>query len=292
MKINFNNLLLIILILFIGNCTVIKPTTPNESVICQIETLNINLPAKEKQNIKSVQIPREIQEYLINLYSLDSELALEIGRLPKFQREISPDSGKALNKFVHLVKHATNDEINNLKAVINEGIPEIRKFSAPLQAIIWLLEKDETFFKSDLFNWSLDQILFSSWKFGDHHWKGKDFDEVTDRLNSPILIGYYVKGNFSYASLRRYSSSAHSIFKRKIGNCAGYADFQYQCLKKAGYNARIIKVKSPTHRAYHVVCEFKDKDGIIYIIDNSYINAIITKDRYTKILPQIGFGKY
>jgi hypothetical protein len=60
-------------------------------------------------------------------------------------------------------------------------------------------------------------------------------------------------------------------------------------LKKAGYDAQMILVKSPVGDPYHAVCEFKDKDGIIYIMDNTLYHEIMKKDRYTKYLPQISW---
>jgi hypothetical protein len=301
-KTNIKNEFLIILILVVANCSG-KPTTPNESIIYQVKKINIKPPLTEKQNVKAVQIPNETQRYLINLYNLDSELALEIGRLPEYQNDISPDAEKALKKFVNLVKHATDEEISNFKNVINEGIPEVRKYCAPLQAVIWLLEKDEIFYNPELFNWSLDKILLESWNLSDSHWNS--YNEVTDRLNSSLLLTYYVRSNLSYLSKIDDPSTAqgsYSIFVSRKGNCQGFAGFQCHCLNKAGYDAQIIKVVSIGYGPFHTVCEFKDKDGILYIIDNASMlcpgsgsfddgNGIIEKDIYTQCLPQIGVGK-
>jgi hypothetical protein len=69
------------------------------------------------------------------------------------------------------------------------------------------------------------------------------------------------------------------------------------CLQNAGYDAKAIRVTSPTdHPNGHVVCEFKGKDGKAYIIDNSCIfctsggDGIEEKESYVKRLPQIGTG--
>ena len=163
-----------------------------------------------------------------------------------------------LKRFVNLVESATEAEINNFKLLINEGNPEVRKFCTILQAVIWYLEKDEISDSSEFFKWDYRRILWESWEFcTDSNWEGKDFDEVTDRLNSPSLINYYVKKNFFYLSKnknRNTAQNAISIFSRKEGNCSGYADFQCVCLKKAGYDAEVIHVRSPTGDPYHAVC--------------------------------------
>jgi hypothetical protein len=290
-KTNFKKVLFILVILFLSNC--IAPTKPNQSVIYDIKPLNLVPPTKEKQNSKPVEIPSEVQESLVHLYTIDSELAIELGRLPEFQHEMSPNTEKALKRFVNLVHHATEDEISKFKAIINEGIPEIRKFCTLLQAVIWYLEKDKIIDGAELFSWDYRRILRESWSFGsDSHWKGKDFNEVTDRLNSPLLVNYYVEKNFFYLSKNKNWNTAQdaiSIFAKKEGNCRGYADFQCTCLKKAGYDAQMIFVKSPTGDPYHAVCEFKDKDGITYIMDNTAYKIILKKDRYTEMLPQISW---
>ena len=290
---NLYSVTLLMIITFICNCTAGKPTKPNDSVIYQLKSSDIKPTSTQKDNKKPIQIPRETQKYLIHLYSLDSELALEVGRLPEFQKEISSNTEKALKRFVNLINHATDDEISNFKAVINEGIPEVRKFATILQAVIWYLEKEKPLDSSEFFKWDYWRILHESWGFcTDSHWKGKDFDEVTDRLNSPSLVNYYVKSNFFYVGKNKNWNTAQdaiSIYARKQGNCKGYADFQCTCLKKAGYDAKVIKVRSPTGDPYHAVCEFKDKDGIIYIMDNTLWKETMKKDRYTKMLPQISW---
>jgi hypothetical protein len=118
---------------------------------------------------------------------------------------------------------------------------------------------------------------------------------VTDRLNSPELINYYEQSNFTYVSHGVCPGNAKSIFIFKQGCCSDYTAFSEYCLRKAGYDAWAIKVRSPTGKAYHVVCEYKDKDGKSYIMDvDCYTctggRGILEKKDYVKNLPQIGFG--
>ena len=245
----FYNAILIILILFIGNCdTATKPTTPNESIILQLQALNLKPNSTQKQIHKPIPISAEVQKYIIQLYNLNADLAFEVGRLPEFQNEVSPRTEKALKRFVNLVSKASDDEISKFKAVIDEGIPEVRKFCVPLQATFWLLEREELYEGSELLNWSLDRIIYESWNFSDPHWKGKGFDEVSDRLNSPTIIAHCVRSNFHYSSklVNPYSAAdAIGIFERKIGWCNAYADFQCHCLNKAGYDAKKNSCKKP-----------------------------------------------
>jgi len=282
--------MLVLAATLLQGCVVSKKSTPNVSIIDEVQ--EDPLMVKEFSPVNT---------QLLRLYDLDSHLAIEIGRLPEFQQEtVSQKSLNALKKFIRMYEGASKGQIDHLKIVIDEGYAEVRKFSAPLQAIIWLLQNDKVSSKNtDIFSLSFQGILLEAWNFSDHHWKGKGLEEVTDRLSSPRLIGYYVRYNFSYESKRVNQSTArdfYSIFKYKKGNCQGYADFQNMCLKKAGYRAGMIKVKGMLGSPYHVAVEFEDKDGVMYVIDNSYIMfggayGISTKEQYVSLRPQIGRGK-
>jgi len=174
----------------------------------------------------------------------------------------------------YLLKRQFNDNFTMIK-LINEGYtknPNI--FSKKAQGII----KQAYEASNPILN--------------DKRWA--NFDKVTDRLNSPYLIGYYEKHNFEPTSkygAYAYRVNAKTIFKDKIGNCMDYTAFSVHCLNKAGYNARAISVKSPTGQPWHAVCEFKDKDNKLYIMDYSmFTGGIVEKEIYTKKLPQIGIG--
>ncbi len=111
-----------------------------------------------------------------------------------------------------------------------------------------------------------DKKIFSKYKGKD---KWGDFDTVVERLNSPELVDYYQRKNFSYQDRGRDSSgSAYQIFKTKSGQCVDHTQFAVWCLRKAGYNAFELHVSSPTMRfSYHAVCMFEDK-GKWFIMDN------------------------
>ena len=115
--------------------------------------------------------------------------------------------------------------------------------------------------------------------------KWSNFEEVTDRLNSPSLIFKYVKPNLYYpktlrqprGSTRTPPTSPEQTFKSKTGNCASQALFVNYCLKKAGYDSVVIRYDctfgfcgpnrerlsytDPT--PYHWTVAYKE-DGVIY----------------------------
>jgi len=126
--------------------------------------------------------------------------------------------------------------------------------------------------------------------------KWEDFKTVVERLNSPELINYYERMNFSYVPYGQRQITADHVFRYKKGCCQDFTAFSVYCLKKAGYNAKAITVISPSggHRN-HVVCEYKDKDGQEYILDNSCRGCgsgkgITEKEIYIKSFRQVGVG--
>jgi len=156
-----------------------------------------------------------------------------------------------------------------------------------------MIEEDKCLLRNPLQH-SLRDILSYAWDFTNHDRWG-DYEVVTDRLNSPELINFYERMSFRYLSHGECIGFPKSIFKSRLGCCSDYTAFSEYCLLKAGYDARAIKVVSPTGRAYHVVCEYEDKDGKKYIMDNSCFSCgsgkgITEKEIYIKELPIIGLG--
>ena len=127
-----------------------------------------------------------------------------------------------------------------------------------------------------------------------YHLRWRVYEAVVERLNAPELINYYERTCFFYVSHGGCPGYAKYIFKSKRGCCSDYTAFSEQCLLKAGYKAKAIKVVSPTNKPYHVVCEYKE-NGKEYIMDNSCLvcgsgKGITGKQIYLKELPQIGTG--
>ena len=222
------------------------------------------------------------------LFSLSPEVALEMCKLPEIQNGMSRIQAIAFHRFVDLYIDANEKEHENLLVLINEGQPEIRPYSSTLEAIFWILKQDDL--KQDIFTYDLNKLLWIAWYTNDKEYeRWTDFDEVTDRLNSPRLLDWYEKKNFTYKSKRGSnptSGSALSIFKNKRGNCWDYATFDVVCLRKAGYKAKTIRVNSPTGGKFHVVCEFVENDQE-FIIDNSFRNmGILRREAYRKLIDQ------
>jgi hypothetical protein len=71
-------------------------------------------------------------------------LAEELGKLPEIQDGISEKDTVALEKIIELY----NDDPVSFEAAFNEmfkiGIPKVRKYCTPLQALYWMIEDGKT----------------------------------------------------------------------------------------------------------------------------------------------------
>ena len=137
--------------------------------------------------------------------------------------------------------------------------------------------------KSVLSKLSTDSSIFSNSSFQNEiREKWSNFEDVTDRLNSPRLIFKYIKPNLYYPNSIRGTSptSIEQTFKSKIGTCGSQALFVHYCLEKAGYDSVVIRYEctvgfcgpkrermsytNPT--PYHWTAAFKE-GGAIYELD-------------------------
>jgi len=269
-------------------------TKPNTSAIYRVPAIYDQLPpisAESKQQTLQ-PLPDETQALFQRLYTLDPALAIEVGKLPELQGAIDEKTILCFKRFTDLVGNASSTEKARLMELLNEGKPDFRSYCGPLQAVFWLQEDDY-----NPLQYPIETIVRQAWDFTDQN-RWSDYEMVTERLNSPLLLSIYEKWNFRYKSKRGTNpkrGSAKRIFSIKSGNCQDYTAFSVFCLKRAGYEAKAIKMVSPSGGKFHIVCEYKDKDGQVYIMDVDCMSCtdgqgIVKKEVYIKRLPQIGYG--
>jgi hypothetical protein len=260
------------LILLFGCATA---TRPNISVLYQIPELQNQLPLLPAgyKLVAMGPLPSEVQTLFQQLYSLDPGLALEIGKLPEFQDEVGEKQILALSRFTQLISNPIAEGKSNVAELLKVGKPEVRRYCTPLQAIFWLLEKNEYDPNTSLLNrnWPskiflLNALLTNGWDFSEKD-RWKDYKVVTDRLNAPELVDYYEKRKFIYAFRNDHVGQPYGLFKTDRGQCADVTAFTVDCLNKGGYEAWDHHVESPTGRNYHHVTRFV-MDGKHYIMDN------------------------
>ena len=264
---------LISLVILLCSCSV--RTSPNTSVIYKVPSLRteVGQPPTKSTSYSAEPLSKEVQSLFELLYAVDALLAQEVGKLPEFQNKLTASEVRALRRFVNLAANSTPLKRVNLAKLLQEGRPEVRKYCSPLQAIFWILEKDENREENPLI-WPLDRILNEAWmgtgfELGaPNRWK--NFEEVTSRLNSPVLVDYYGRMNFTYQSMPYDDHpSPRYIFGHRVGTHVYHAAFYIYCLEKAGYSAKPIVVKKSLGSKTYCIVEFEDKDGQNYIICNT-----------------------
>ena len=241
-----------------------------------------------------------------NLAKNNPLLAQELGKIPEIQDGVSEIDAMALERII-VFYNQNQKKINSAFELMNDvGQKNIRKFCTPLQALYWLALNDNLKL-IDISNFTLIELLNRAWyqsgfDYGGTRWG--DFSDVTDRLNSPELLDYYVSRNFTYkrVSLRSIDDyrNPYIIFTKKQGQCWLFTAFSVYCLKKAGYQAHAVTVfHGVSSKPNHVACEYIDKDGKEYILDNSITvyglghglrYGIYEKKAYLDIYPYYGNG--
>jgi len=326
------SLAVIVLVAFISGCAT-TPTKPNIPYSGPLPELN-------------------------EIAKKNSLLATELRKLPELRDGISAAERDALKNLVKMYDNAPDAFDSTFDEMYKVGLPNVRKYCSPLQALFWLVEDGRLeICNRTLSAYHQDDLIRSAWNFREsinlsmeqlkiiintlpqekqrmydgvtnrytannitlflyndnqeyfskeskkiikdaiNHYRLRwgDYETVVERLNSPKLINFYQRWNFTYWTDRgsRYGYSK-LIFKSKKGDCRDYTAFSVYCLQKAGYEAMAIKVVSPSGRAFHVVCEYKE-NGKEYIMDNSCTRCgsgegITEKQIYIKYLPQVGYG--
>jgi len=197
-------------------------------------------------------------------------LAMELGKIPELTDGISVKEKKALATIAKIYQEEPIGFDSAFTRLYKIGLPEVRKYCSPLQAIFWLAEDGEL--DKEFIHYSLRELLDKSWKFGDTEYsRWKSFDVVTDRLNAPELIDYYERKRFHYVDWRSLPLPwvpPRYVFKHNKGECVSITRFTVYCLRKAGYKAREIHVPDPVGRyPFHAICLF-EMNGGEYVMDN------------------------
>ena len=165
------------------------------------------------------------------------ELFQELQKLPELN-EIDMKDDEAIEDIAYL---ALNPEYRPaFESMLMVGIKGQRKYCIPLQALLWIAYDREFDEYDPLRNYSLDKLINEAWKkttisqnYTSDRWN--DFDEVADRLNSPVLIAIYMKDNFSYIADLHLFQSAERSFKIKGGACSDRGMFGLELLLVSGY---------------------------------------------------------
>ena len=222
----------------------------------------------------------------------------ELGKLPELQDGISTSESFSIKSIVELHNEIPAAFDRTFKDMYQEGLPEVRRYCSPLQALFWILEDGEKA-NEYLLKYNLEKLLNRAWYKNGFEYDGKgrwdDFNVVADRLNSPDLVHYYMRRNFPQGLQEKRKGGnvplpPKVMFKNKYGNCRDSSSFGKYCLKRAGYEAKIILVeKGKKGAGLSAAIEFKDIDGNEYIIDTFKINTVISKEAYLDLFKLSGY---
>jgi hypothetical protein len=215
-------------------------------------------------------------------------LGTELLKLPEFQDGMSADEEMALINIVRLYIDQSADFDSTFERMYKVGLPDIRRYCSPLQAIFWLSEDGQLQeIKNLIANYSLRQLLQTAWNY-DHDGRWQDFQKVIERLNSPELVDYYERTRIHYDYIsghREDMSEVGYVFAYNKGHCAQITAFTVHILTKNGYKAwrRIIANQRHTSPKgnHHRVCVF-EANGKKFVMDNGrgYPFGIIPYDQY------------
>jgi len=185
----------------------------------------------------------EISQSLLGFYG-------EIAKLPDLRTIEEKDVEAIEDILVLAIKQEHKDAFESM---LNEGIPDKRKYCSPLEALLWIAYDKEFDNPADnpLSNYSVNKLINDAWrnttisqKYSSERWQY--FEEVVDRLNSPQLVAAYCIDNFPYdfTKINDFIAtgrpqpiwSPEETFTKKKGACMDQSTFVCYCLSEGGYN--------------------------------------------------------
>jgi hypothetical protein len=203
-------------------------------------------------------------------------LANELRKLPELSslnaasNELDLAVLRATGRIVETALGADQSGLTALDSMLDEGIPDKRKFCAPLQAWLWIAIDGKDF--DPLENYSLENLLTAAWlntstsnSFNSDRWS---YAEAEDRVNSPELVNWFV---FHYLTFDMARDSVHPqddvvTYQVRRGVCRHAAYLATTFLTHNGYEAKDVTFIW-TRNQGHSVSAVKLSDGIWIVVD-------------------------
>jgi hypothetical protein len=108
----------------------------------------------------------EYPAFFSRLTDANQLLAWEVAKLPETQDGISPEEVYAIHELIDFYFAHKSDFDRTFQIMYRVGIPEIRKYLTPLQALFWMAEDNLLDERADLLtDYSLDKLLQAAWNF-------------------------------------------------------------------------------------------------------------------------------
>ena len=118
-------------------------------------------------------------------------LAEELGKLPEIQDGISENDSVVLQKIVGLYNANPIFFKKAFEEMYQTGLPEVRKYCSPLQALFWTIEDGNMNVAKDIIhNYSLDLLLASAWNFQSRPipFSDEQISAIIENINDPLSL--------------------------------------------------------------------------------------------------------
>jgi hypothetical protein len=233
--------------------------TITETTTELLHSLNYYLSLLEAKGVDPyVRLAKELRKLpeLSNLNAASNELDLVVLR--------------ATGTIVETVLGADQSGLTALESMLDEGIPNRRKFCTPLQAWLWIAIDGKDF--NPLENYSLENLLTAAWlntstsnRLYSNRWS---YAEAKDRVNSPELVNWFV---FHYLTFDMVRDSVHPqddvvTYQVRFGVCRHAAYVATAFLTHNGYEAKDVTFICARNEG-HSVSAARLSDGIWVVVD-------------------------
>jgi len=165
-----------------------------------------NIPPSEIRENENIL---EAKKILAEIAEKNSLLALELAKLPELKRTISIKEVESIKNILALYEIDPLAFDIAFDKMYKEGIPEIRKFCTPLQALFWLSGKVQ-FSKQNnpLLNYDLESLLNKAWGV-------QGIVLLEEDVNKILTENVYVGDKKEIRSVLSKLSTDSSIFRNK-----------------------------------------------------------------------------
>ena len=237
--------------------------------------------------------PVEIEE----MRTENPVLVDEIGKLPEVLDGISKKEAEALRELAAFYQQKTASFNKAFNRMMKVGLPEKRRYNSPLQALFWIAYDDMFELEEvPLEDFNLELLLYKAWWFGDERWR--DFAEVRERLNSPVLLDFYERRVIKYKYVKGHwegVAETSYVFVTKHGHCAMITRFTRDILNYNGYSASKMLVDeislTSTNGYRHRATLFEANDRT-YVMDNGRTRpyGIVRREDYNPLSRPVDLG--
>lgn len=256
----------------------VNRTTPEQ--ILTTSTSSPTTSAAETTVWLNMSATQPVSYYLSLLESNGTQpyvqLAKELQKLPDLSntmtttKNVDVRMAEAVGSMVSVALRADDSERYAISKMLNEGIPDKRKFCTPLQAWLWAAYDKKGY--NPLLDYSLDSLLYDAWLrtttsngFNSSRWS---YEEARDRVNSPELVNWFINHYLTYDSSRNevHPQDARKTYETRRGVCRHAAYIGTEFLTHNGYQAMDVSTLWAPGQG-HGVSTVKLDDGIWIVVD-------------------------